>query len=417
MPAPLTKALATSWTFQGRPDQFAPPGDWTAWIMLGGRGAGKTRAGAEWITALALGEAPFADRPTSPLALVGETAADVREVMIDGVSGLRAIRAGSMRPVFEATRRRLVWPNGAVAQCFSAEDPDQLRGPQFAAAWCDELAKWRYPDAAWDNLQFALRLGDRPREMVTTTPRPIPLLKRLIADRRNVVTRAKTSDNAWFLAPAFLDSIVSRYVGTRIGRQELDGEIIDERQGALFSRAAIEKARVPSPPALARIVVAVDPPASSSRRADSCGLIAAGIDSNGVVFVIADATLSSARPAEWARAALALYHRCEADAIVAEVNQGGDMVAAVLREADASAPVISVRATRGKYLRAEPVAHLFEQGRIRLVGAFPALEDEMCDFAADGLSSGRSPDRLDAFVWAVTALTVGAGRGPRVRGL
>lgn len=406
-----------NWSFLARNDQLPPDGDWTVWLMLGGRGAGKTRAGAEWVRALALGRPPFADRPVSPIALVGETAADVREVMIDGVSGLCAIHPPHQRPTYEATRRRLVWPNGAVAQCFSAEDPDQLRGPQFAAAWADELAKWRYADAAWDNLQFALRLGDRPREMVTTTPRPTPLLKRLLNDPRTAVTRATTRDNIYHLAPAFFDAVVSRYVGTRLGRQELDGEIIEEREGALFSRSAIEAARVADAPPLLRILVAVDPPASSTRRADACGLVAAGIDSGGTIFVLADETMSAARPAEWAAKALALYHRLEADAIVAEVNQGGDMVAAVLREADATAPVIQVRATRGKYLRAEPVAHLMEQGKVKFCGAFPALEDEMCDFTAAGLSSGRSPDRLDAFVWAATALMRDERKGPRVRRL
>ena len=417
MPPRLVQEISTNWFFQGRDDQFPPDGDWTVWLMLGGRGAGKTRAGAEWVRALALGLAPFADKPISPIALVGETAADVREVMIDGVSGLLAIHPAGQRPTYEAARRRLVWPNGAVAQCFSAEDPDQLRGPQFAAAWCDEVAKWRYADAAWDNLQFALRLGDRPRELATTTPRATPLLKRLMADPKAIVTRATTRDNAYHLAPAFLDTVVQRYVGTRLGRQELDGEIIEERDGALFARAAIEAARVAVAPALLRILVAVDPPASSHKRADSCGVVAAGIDENGIVYVLADESIGAARPSEWAHKALALYQRLEADAIVAEVNQGGDMVAAILREADPNAPVIPARATRGKYLRAEPVAHLMEQGRVKLVGAFPALEDEMCDFTASGLSSGRSPDRLDAMVWAVASLTTPSGRGPRIRSL
>ncbi|WP_342358542.1 DNA-packaging protein [Terrarubrum flagellatum] len=415
MPLCLKTALSRSWAFQGRDDQLPPEGDWTIWLMLGGRGAGKTRAGAEWVKALALGLPPFAERPASPIALVGETAADVREVMIDGVSGLRAIHARDQRPAYEATRRRLVWPNGAVAQCFSAEDPDQLRGPQFAAAWADELAKWRYADAAWDNLQFGLRLGDKPREMVTTTPRPIPLLKKLMSDPRVALTRAKTSANQWFLAPAFLDAVVSRYVGTRLGRQELDGEMIEECEGALFSREMIERSRIDAAPSLARIVVAVDPPASSGKRADACGIVAAGVDAQGHIFVLADETAQRVRPSEWAERALSLYRRLEADAVVAEINQGGEMVMAVLREADAGVPVTPVRATRGKYLRAEPVAQAMEQGRIRFVGAFPALEDEMCDFSAAGLSSGRSPDRLDAFVWAASALMRDERSGPRIR--
>jgi phage terminase large subunit-like protein len=259
-------ALATWWPLWARADQLAPDGDWRTWLILGGRGAGKTRAGAEWVRALALGLAPAADRPVSPIALVGETAADVREVMVEGVSGLLSVHARSERPIWESARRRIVWPNGAVAQCFSAEDPDQLRGPQFAAAWADELAKWRYADAAWDNLQFALRLGDRPRELATTTPRPIPLLKRLMADRRTALTRARTMDNAFNLAPPFLETVVGRYVGTRIGRQELDGEIIAEREGALFTRDMIERARRDAAPTPA----AWSPPASTRTGSSMC---------------------------------------------------------------------------------------------------------------------------------------------------
>lgn len=420
---PATAArLLNDWEVWARGDQLPPAvaadgRPWATWLVLGGRGAGKTRAGAEWVRGLALGRAPFADRPVGRIALVAETMADVREVMVEGVSGLLAVHGDGERPRWEAARRRLVWPNGAVAQGFSAEDPESLRGPQFEAAWCDELAKWRRDEATFDMLQFGLRLGDRPRQMVTTTPRPTALLKRLMADPRTALTRARTAANARNLAPGFLDAVISRYGGTRLGRQELDGEIIEDRAGALWNRAGLEAIREPAAPPLARVVVAVDPPASSRSGADACGLVCAGLDGAGVVHVLEDASQQGLTPAQWASRAVALYRRFSADRIVAEVNQGGEMVRAVLAEVDPDVPVHMVRATRGKFLRAEPVAALYEQGRVRHAGAFPALEDEMCDFAPAGLSSGRSPDRLDALVWAVTALTLTAAQRPRVRGL
>jgi len=342
----------------------------------------------------------------------------VREVMIEGVSGLRAIHPAHQRPRWEASRRRLVWDNGAVAQGFSAEEPDSLRGPQFGAAWSDEIAKWRYPDAAWDMLQFGLRLGSRPRQIVTTTPRPIPLLKRLAADPSTAVTHAGTTVNAYHLAPAFIDTVVKRYAGTRLGRQELDGEFIEERADALFTREVFERLRVTEAPRLARIVVAVDPPAAAHRRAAACGIVAAGITGEGAVYVLNDATIEAARPDVWAARAVALYQTLEADALVAEVNQGGEMVSSVIAACDSGVPVTPVHASRGKHARAEPVAALYAQGRVRHVGVFPALEDEMALFGPDGLPDGRSPDRLDALVWAVThlALTPRTGR-PRVRGM
>jgi phage terminase large subunit-like protein len=403
--------LLSDWEFCARDDQWPPllganGAPWRVWMILGGRGAGKTRAGAEWVKAMALGRPQFALTPTARIALVGESAADVRDVMVEGVSGILAVHGPSERPRWESSRRRLTWDNGAVAQAFSAEDPDSLRGPQFAAAWCDELAKWRYAAQTWDMLQFGLRLGDWPRQLVTTTPRPLPVIKKLLADPSVAVTRASTRDNAVNLAPSFVESVVAQYAGTRLGRQELDGELIEDRADALWTRDMLERARVKEAPPLKRIVVAVDPPASSTKRADSCGIVAAGIDANAVVYILADASVSAVRPAQWARAAIALYHELSADALVAEVNQGGDMVCAVLNEADPSAPVTMVRATRGKYVRSAPAAQLYEQDRVRHVGAFPALEDEMCDFGLDGLSSGRSPDRLDALVWAITDLAL-----------
>lgn len=410
-----TERLSRDFSIFARPDQMPPEGDWSTWLVMGGRGAGKTRTGAEWVRGMALGEPPYAQKPMARIALVGETQGEVREVMIEGVSGLLAVHRRDERPLWLPSRRRVEWSNGAIAQAFSAEDPESLRGPQFAAAWADELAKWRNAEETWDMLQFGLRLGEAPRQVVTTTPRPIALMKRLLADPRTAVSRAATRANVANLAPGFLDAIVGRYAGTRLGRQELDGELIEDRADALWSRARIEQSRVTRAPDLARIVVAIDPPASSKKGADACGLVVAGIARDGSAYVLDDATLDEVQPLRWARAAIALYHRYDADCLIAEINQGGEMVTTVLGEVDGSVPVRSVRATRGKWLRAEPVAALYEQGQVHHVGALPALEDEMCDFGLDGLSSGRSPDRLDALVWALTALCLGRSGEPKVR--
>jgi phage terminase large subunit-like protein len=372
--------------------------------------------GAEWVRALVHGRSPYADRPYHRIALVGENEHDVREVMVEGPAGLLHAAPRSERPVWLPTRRRLEWDNGAVAAAFSADEPDSLRGPQFDAAWCDEIAKWRHAAAAFDNLQFGLRLGARPRQLVTTTPRPIILLKRLIVDPRTAVTRAPTYANAAHLSPAFIDEVVGRYAGTRLGRQEIDGEIIEERPDALWSRATIEAARVAAAPPLARIAIGIDPPASA--RQGACGIVAAGRAENGRVYVLSDATAAGLSPAGWAMKAVALYRRLRADTLVAEVNQGGDMVRAVLRQIDPHVPLKTVHATRGKYLRAEPVAAMYQQGRVKHVDPpLAELEDQMCDFGLDGLSAGGSPDRLDALVWAVTELTERAWDEPRIRAL
>jgi phage terminase large subunit-like protein len=388
---------------------------WTTWLVLGGRGAGKTRAGSEWVRGIALGEPDFSDHAVGHIALIGETFADARNVMVEGPAGILAVHARRERPTWSPSLRRLEWPNGAVAQVFSAEDPDSLRGPQFEAAWADELAKWKHGEETWDMLQFGVRLGTRPRQMVTTTPRPIPLLKRLLADPKVAVSRVRTVDNAANLAPAFLETVIGRYGGTRLGRQELDGEIIEDRPDALWTRDVIELNRVGEAPSLMRIVVAVDPPASSSKRADACGIVAAGLDEGGIAYVLEDATASGLKPPEWAAKAVALYRRLQADALVVETNQGGEMATGVIREVDPAVPVVSVRATRGKYLRAEPVSVLYAQDRVRHVGALPELEDELCDFGPGGLSTGRSPDRMDALVWALTDLMLRERKEPRVR--
>lgn len=390
------------------------PGTPDNWLVIGGRGSGKTRLGAEWVNALVHGFSPFPAGRAGRIALVGETLADVREVMVDGPSGIATVaRLG--RPRYEAGRRRVVWDNGAVGLAFSSEDPDSLRGPQFEAAWCDELAKWKNAEATWDTLQFGLRLGPGPAQLITTTPRPIPLLVRLVADRAVFTTRLSTADNAHNLAPGFLKRLERRYGGTLLGRQELDGEIVTDRPDALWTRATIEAAepRNFGPPR--RIVVAVDPPAGSGRASAACGIVVAAAVAGGRALVLEDGTVAAASPRDWAMKAVALYHRHGADCVVAEVNQGGEMVAAVLRAVDAGVPVKSVRARRGKWLRAEPVAALYEQGRVAHAARFPALEDEMCDFGPDGLSGGRSPDRVDALVWALTELMLRPAGAPRIR--
>ncbi|RFC68765.1 MULTISPECIES: DNA-packaging protein [Mesorhizobium] len=386
------------------------------WLVLGGRGSGKTRLGAEWTIAQACGLPPIAEagRPNGRIALVGETLGDVREVMIDGPSGIRSV-ARCDRPRYEPTRRRLLWASGAVAYVFSSEDPESLRGPQFMAAWCDEAAKWKNAEHCFDMLQFGLRLGQRPKQLITTTPKPTSLIKRLMGDPAFEVDRYSTRDNAENLAEGFIAALEGRYAGTRLGRQELDGELIEDREDALWTRAGIEGAYLADMPELQRIVVAVDPPAGSRKTSDACGIVAAGIADGGRVVVLADESVRGLKPTEWAARAVALYHRLAADCIVAEVNQGGDMVAAVIRTVDASVAVKDVRAQRGKWLRAEPVAALYAQGLVRHAGRFPELEDEMCDFGPNGLSDGHSPDRLDALVWAVTDLLPRALGEPRIR--
>lgn len=372
--------------------------------------------GAEWVSGVVHGFAPFgsAGSQLRNIALVGETLGDVRAVMIDGPSGIMAV-SRTERPRFEATRRRLIWDNGATASMYSSEDPDSLRGPQFDAAWCDELAKWKNAQATFDTLQMGIRLGRAPRQVITTTPRPVPLLKRLMGSPDVRLIRMKTRDNASYLAPGFVEHVHDLYGGTRLGRQELDGEVIEDNPDALWSRSMLEAVFCPNIPELKRIVVAIDPPATATKRSDACGIVAAGVDGNGMAWVLADESFAPAKPHEWAARAVALFYRLQADRIVAEVNQGGDMVAAVIAASDSTVPVRAVRANRGKMLRAEPVAALYEQGRVRHAARFPALEDEMCDFSHAGLSGGRSPDRLDALVWALSELFNRRDGNPRVR--
>ncbi|MFK7793279.1 MAG: DNA-packaging protein [Devosiaceae bacterium] len=385
---------------------------------MGGRGSGKTRAGAEWVRGAIEGRARYAKTPTGQFALIGETFADAREVMVEGVSGLRQIAPPWDRPRYEAVRKRLVWNNGAVAHLFSAEDPEALRGPQFDGAWCDEVGKWRYGEAVFDQLMFGLRLGDSPRCVMTTTPRATPLVRRLVEDENCIVSHATSQDNKAFLSEGFVQGLEASYGGSRLYRQEVLGELIGERSDSLWKRDAIDTTRLSATPPLQRIVVAVDPPASSHAKSNACGIVACGITQDGGFAVLADRTQEAARPEQWAQAAVELFQDLSADLILAEANQGGDMVRAVLEQANRDVPVKLVHASRGKWLRAEPIAYLYAQGRVHHVGAFPALEDEMLDFGPDGLSApGKSPDRLDALVWAITELMGAGTTPPRLRTL
>ena len=413
------RALLHDWRVWARPQQLPPPGDWTTWLVLAGRGFGKTRCGAEWIRASVCGRTPLTAGSHRRVALVAETAADARDVMVEGESGLLSVHPPGFRPLHEPSKRRLTWPNGAVATLYNAVEPDQLRGPQHDLAWSDELAKWRHAEATWTQLQFGLRLGARPRQCVTTTPRPIKTLKAILEDPDSVITRGSSYDNLANLAPAFIQRIVRRYEGTRLGRQELNGEILEESPGALWTRAMIDALRTDDTPELVRIVVAIDPAATSGAGSDETGIVAAGLGEDGHGYVLEDLSLRGS-PDAWGRTAVNAYRRWNADRIVGEVNNGGEMIEHVIRTIDPAVSYKAVRASRGKAVRAEPVAALDEQGSVHHVGAFPELEDQMCAMRADfdRASAGFSPDRADARVWAITELMLHGQAGePRVRGL
>lgn len=400
---PKVKAqLKYHWPFWARPDQLPPEGLWTTWLILAGRGYGKTRCGSEWVRQVAF------DNPGCLIALVGETAADARKVMVEGNAGILQTSPPEFMPEYSPANRQLTWPNGSMAFTYNATQPDQLRGPQHHFAWCDEIAKWQYMQESWDQLQFGLRLGTNPQQIVTTTPRPLPLIKKLINDPDTVVTRGRTYDNAANLAGPFLKQIEERYGGTRLGRQELEGEVLEDIPGALWSRSSIDLNRRPEAPVeLQRIVVAIDPAASSEEGSDETGIVCVGLarDADGYNrgYVLADRSLRGS-PDEWARAAVALYREFEADRIVAEKNQGGDMVEAVIRAVDRNVPITLVHATRGKFVRAEPISALYEQHRVHHIGRFDELEDQMCTFAMDYNRANGSPDRMDALVWGLSFL-------------
>lgn len=403
-PAELGRLFRT-WAFWRREEQTPPPDPWRLWVFLGGRGAGKTRAGAEWV------REQVEARGKRRIALIGPTFHDVREVMIDGPSGLRSL--SKTPPFYEASRRRLIWPNGAEAHALSAADPEALRGPQFDAAWADEFCAWDKPEETWALLVLGLRLGIDPRAVVTTTPKPISALKRLIDLKTTVVTRGSTKRNAMNLAPGFVEAMAARWGGTSYGRQELEGEIIENPDGALWRRADIEARRVSVWPPLDHVVVAVDPPAGMD--GDACGIVAAGRYADQLrAVVLADASAKGLTPLGWAQRAANLARSLDTSLIVAEANNGGEMVRTVLNQAAPDIVVRLLRARVGKRARAEPIAALYEQGRVVHAGVFTALEDEMCSFGAPGFTG--SPDRLDALVWALTELLIAAGR-PRVSGL
>ncbi len=407
------EAVLADWTYWARDEQRPPPGDWRIWLLMAGRGFGKTRSGAEWVRGIA--EADGRAR----IALVGATMAEARQVMVEGDSGLLAIAPASTRPLWEPSQRRLRWPGGAVARLFAASEPEGLRGPQHSHAWCDEIAKWPYGVETWDNLAMGLRLGERPRIVATTTPRPVPLVRMLVARDDVAVTGGRTEDNREHLAADFLDAMAATYAGTRLGRQELGGELIEEAEGALWTRDLIERCRVRQAPDRSRVVVGVDPPAGAGAASDACGIVVVALGADGIGYVLEDASVQGLGPEGWARAVSLAAERHDADRVIAEANNGGAMVESVLRAASATLPVKLVHASRGKSARAEPVAVLYETGRVRHVGGFPALEDEMAGMLLDGsyVGPGRSPDRTDALVWAVHALLLkGSGR-PGLRAL
>ncbi len=417
-------AMAHDWNWLARPEQLAPQGDWGVWLMMAGRGFGKTRAGAEWVRGVAERD------PRARIALVGATPAEARSVMVEGASGLLAIAPWWNRPAFAPALRTVIWPNGAMATLYGASDPEALRGPQFSHGWADEIGKWTGGEEAWDNLMMTMRLGVRPRVVATTTPRPVPLVRRLVARAKEhggvdlVVTRGRTRDNEANLAEGFVRAMTRDYGGTRLGRQELDGELIEEVEGALWTRDLIERCRVRHVPGragdgalLSRVVVAVDPPAFA--HGDACGIVVAGLGGDGRAYVIADASVEGMSPEGWARAVAGAAAAHGADRVIAEANNGGAMVESVLRAADERLPVRLVHASRGKVARAEPVAALYEVGRVAHRGAFPRLEDEMCGLVMGGgyVGPGRSPDRADALVWALSELMLGRRGEMRVRGM
>ena len=412
--------LRYDWEWWARDEQLPPKGDWTTWLYLAGRGAGKTRSGAEWVLRKVREDARI-------IHLVAPTEADYRDVMIKGESGILSVAPPWERPRFYPGARRLEFPNGAYALCFSAEQPERLRGPQCSAAWCDEVAAWRHAELTWDMMSFGLRLGSHPQVCATTTPRPIPIVKRLLADPHTAVTRGSTYDNRANLAASFFDKIIKRYEGTRLGRQELRAELLTDNPDALWSYEQIERLRltIDKMPPLERIVVAVDPPASSGENADECGIVVVGIAADKHGYVLGDCTVQGLTPHEWAKKALRAYRIYNADALVVEVNQGGEMVADVIENANKASyqlPGLSIREVRafaGKRLRAEPVSALYEQGRVHHVGTFGALEDQMCDYSLDferkvpsrperdTMASGKSysPDRMDALQNGASALS------------
>ena len=411
--------LLNDWNFWARPTQVMPRDMITntkksTWLLLAGRGFGKTRVGAEAIASEV--EAGRAGR----IALIGETAADVRDVIVEGESGILRHAKPWFRPKYEPSKRKITWPNGAVAFTYNATEPDQLRGPQHDFAWGDELAKWKYSHDTYDNLQFGLRLGLRPRSIFTTTPRPIKIVRDLVKDDTVIVTRGRTVENSDNLAASFIVKIRDKYEGTRLGRQELDAEILDDMPGALWTRSMLESAYIRPPQdgvvplsSFSRIVVAIDPAVSSNPWSDETGIIVAGVRASDSHVVVLEDASGIMTPMQWSRKVVDLYNKYKADRVVAEANQGGDMIEFTLKASDPNIPVRLVHATKGKFVRAEPVSVLYEKMIVHHMGSFPVLEDQMCQFVRDldRGSSEFSPDRVDALVWGLTELKIDYGDG------
>jgi phage terminase large subunit-like protein len=407
LPASFLRSLEEEWDWQALKGQRDPAGGWRNWLMLAGRGFGKTRTGAEWVLARAR------ETPDARIALVGGSLDEVATIMIEGESGLLACARTGERLVWRSTIGRLKFPNGAVATAYSGASPDRLRGPQHNFAWADEIAKWQYPDESWDNLQMGLRLGDHARAVVTTTPRPIALIHRLMADAETRATGGRTFDNP-HLPETFVAAMERTYAGSRLGRQELDGLVLGEAEGALWTREVIDARRcaMPRREELGRVVIGVDPPASEE---GACGIVVCGLLADGRGAVLADCSVAGARPEGWAARVAAAFSAWSADRVIAEANNGGRMVESVLRTAAPGLPIRLVHASQGKSARAEPVAAAFETGRCLFAGGFAELEDELTALTPSGYSGGRSPDRADAMVWALTELVVNQPPEPRVR--
>ncbi len=401
-------ALNYDWQFWARPAQMLPMGDWFTWMLLSGRGYGKSRVGAETVI-------QWAYEGYSPIALVGQTKADVRDTMVElGESSILKVAPPWFYPEYEPSKRRLTFPNGSVCIIYSGDEPDQLRGPQHMKSWVDELAKFKKAKETWDNLEFGLRLGDNPQIVCTTTPRPIRLIKDIVADKQTVITKGNTLENATNLNPLFLNRMLEKYSGTRLGRQELNGDILDDNPNALWKMKWIDDARVTNAPDLDRIVVGVDPAVTSNPNSNATGIIVAGSTSKGApdkktgkpvphYYIIGDYTIQGT-PHEWAVATVSAYNKHNADKVIGEVNNGGDLVEANVQSVDANIPFKDVHASRGKAARAEPVSSLYEQGRVHHMGYFPELEEEQTDWVP---GEGESPNRIDAEVWAIWYLMGG----------
>lgn len=402
------QALLYDWDLWGRPEQLWPEGEWRTWLILGGRGSGKTRPGAEAVRRFVNAN------PGARVALVGPTSADCRDVMMEGDSGLLNVFPAEERPYYKPSRRFVQFRNGAQGFTYSAEEPERLRGPAHAFAWCDEIATYtEWPDV-WSNLQFGLRIGDAPRAVATTTPKALRWLKELANDRGTRLSKCTTWDNRANLSPAALAEFERIYGGTRIGRQELEGELLEEAEGALWRRAQIDALRVRETPDLVRIVVAIDPAVTSGPDSDETGIVAFGYGVDGHGYVLEDGSCRLP-PDQWAARAVSMFDKWDADRIVAEGNNGGDLVEKVIRTVRATVPYEKVIASRGKVTRAEPIAALYEQGKIHHAGGFAALEDEQVNFVPGALT--KSPNRVDALVWAASQTMLKPMRVGRVLGV